>query len=371
MAQASGDAVTASQLTAKAMIKESDAAVLLAQSALDTAKAKEEQARATVEATDGADESAILALQEAEANTKLAQSSLTTAQSKAESTKVEAKKIIVTAQSSAKTAENTEKQEENTEAVSGAANVMMAWIIAWQRAIDKIKKDSPEIGWAVQTIFDSSDAWVSKIKAINELDVYSTFNNIEAHKAEAQIEALTKSMESLRREAVYIEAAGKFTFNGWGPAYDMMAAIKRANAATAQMRIEQIKVAESTRKATEGFEELQRQLEDGDITSEEFARGLIQLQTLYGKITDETMREFEKSIASSREEMENFTDSAEDGLKSVQREWAELNNQKMDALVIEQQIERLEIEKEIIDAEKDGNADAVRALKEKLRITGN
>jgi TP901 family phage tail tape measure protein len=369
IAQASGDTATASTLNAQATVKESESAVVLARAALEAARAKEEQARATVDATGGTDQSAIAALSEAEANTKLAQSSVTVAETKQKAAVVEAKKVQTTKEGTEATEENTESTEENTEAVSGAASVMEAWARVWQSAINNIKDDSPGIARAVQAIFDSYDTFYNKIGRINNLNVYEAFTNSEAQEAQATIEALRVEADALRESAGALEMRGMLA-GDWKPAYDMLAAIQRANSAAAKLKAEQLRVAESTRLANEEFKQLQLQLEAGEISAVDYARSVDWLRTKFGQITDEGMRNFKAELISTKEKMQDFTDSATDGLKDVRAEWAELNNQKMDALIIEQQIERLEIEKEIIDAEKDGNADAVRALKEKLRITG-
>jgi len=66
--------------------------------------------------------------------------------------------------------------------------------------------------------------------------------------------------------------------------------------------------------------------------------------------------------------MEDFTDSARDGLVNLQQEWLELNGQDAEAMDLEHEQERLELEEQIAEAQAQGNTEAEKALKEQLAL---
>ena len=85
-------------------------------------------------------------------------------------------------------------------------------------------------------------------------------------------------------------------------------------------------------------------------------------------LDDEDLSSLRKAIESARKEMEGFTQSAQDGLASLQQEWAELNGQQFEAQKIEHQKERLDIEQQIAEAQAQGNTEAVRVLRQQLEM---
>ncbi len=64
--------------------------------------------------------------------------------------------------------------------------------------------------------------------------------------------------------------------------------------------------------------------------------------------------------------MDEFAESARDGLRDLQSEWADLNDQQIQVLQLEQQTERLEIEQQLAEAKRNANTEEIAALEEQL-----
>lgn len=116
------------------------------------------------------------------------------------------------------------------------------------------------------------------------------------------------------------------------------------------------------------LEKLNAEYDSGEISLALFIRGMENATGAAKQLGGEELRELRKAIADAKEKMDDFTSSAEDGLRSLQQEWAELNGQQLDALKIEQQQERLDIEEQIAEAREMGNYDAERTLEAQLRL---
>lgn len=106
--------------------------------------------------------------------------------------------------------------------------------------------------------------------------------------------------------------------------------------------------------------------EDGEIGLSEYVTELNRAQNSTSILNDEDLSDLRSEIADAKEEMADFADEAASGLKDLQQEWAELSGQQIQAKIIEQELERLEIEQDLAQAKKDGNTAAIDALNQQL-----
>ncbi|MBB1074470.1 phage tail tape measure protein [Rhodoferax sp. 4810] len=116
------------------------------------------------------------------------------------------------------------------------------------------------------------------------------------------------------------------------------------------------------------MDELNSEYDSGNLSLADYVRQLESAQTRSSALGDEDLAELRSAIKSAKDEMQSFTESAEDGLVSLQQEWAELNNDKLGALKIEQQQKQLELETQIADAEAQGNNEAIKVLREQQQL---
>jgi chromosome segregation ATPase len=94
-------------------------------------------------------------------------------------------------------------------------------------------------------------------------------------------------------------------------------------------------------------------------------QALIAANATLGKEKLESLR---AALADAKERMKSFADASRDGLRSLQIEWAELNNQTIEAERLRQQEKRLEIEMQLAQARKDGNKEAIASLSQQLAL---
>ncbi|MBO8085775.1 MAG: tape measure protein [Marichromatium sp.] len=116
------------------------------------------------------------------------------------------------------------------------------------------------------------------------------------------------------------------------------------------------------------FAALNDQLDAGEIGLDAFADGLERLINTNQRLGEEELEPLRAALDDARRKMADFTESAQAGLRDLQAEWAELNGQQLEALLLEQEAQRLEIEMALAEAKRDGNTEAIRALEDQLEV---
>lgn len=114
--------------------------------------------------------------------------------------------------------------------------------------------------------------------------------------------------------------------------------------------------------------ELKARYDAGDLSLQEYVLNLKSAATATGSLNDQDLADLRSEIAAAKEEMQSFTESAQDGLSALRQEWAELNGDKVSALQIQQQQQRLELAEKISAAEQQGNSAALDVLKQQQTL---
>lgn len=87
-----------------------------------------------------------------------------------------------------------------------------------------------------------------------------------------------------------------------------------------------------------------------------------------GNVGEEKLQTLRDALEDAKRKMEDFAQSSQDGLASLQVEWAQLTDQQIQVEQLRGQQRRLEIEAEIAKAQADGNAAALAALQRQLQL---
>lgn len=184
--------------------------------------------------------------------------------------------------------------------------------------------------------------------------------------------------EVMRRAGVDLAAAGEYAQvagEAFAKTYDAMVKISGLQFGDQKYLMYAKEAAESAAAHARAVDELAArqadltaQLDAGNIGLDQYIDLLQRAAGASGRLGDEDLADLRDAIADAKSRMDDFADSAQDGLQSLQQEWAELNGQQIQAAIIEQQIERLKIETELAQAKKDGNAEAIAALTQQLAL---
>ncbi|AHF04073.1 tail protein [Marichromatium purpuratum 984] len=266
--------------------------------------------------------------------------------------------------------EASEDAAEKTEEL-GASTEQTGGIAAWMAAVinstmDDLRQYSAAAADAVQAILDSVDSWNNKIATIRQLDTSSLFDTSATAEAQREMAALGAAAESARSEINALDKAQRGAFNYLGPFWGGIQAIKEVELAAIEAERRMLGMEIAAAELGDALGDLQRQLDDGGISTSEFVDAAERLEFQFQRLDDEDLEGLRDAIRAAKEEMADFTESAQAGLRDLQAEWAELNGQQLEALLLEQEAQRLEIEMALAEAKRDGNTEAIRALEDQL-----
>lgn len=114
--------------------------------------------------------------------------------------------------------------------------------------------------------------------------------------------------------------------------------------------------------------DLQAEFDRGDLGLSAYASRLQGLITANHALGQEKLQPLRDALRDAKEQMQDFTDSARDGLRELQIEWANLNNNQAEAENLEYQRDRLELEAQLTEAQRNGNQAALAALQAQLTL---
>ena len=249
---------------------------------------------------------------------------------------------------------------------AGAASKWMAEQM--DGAVSSIRQYSESAASAVDAIIKSVGSWNSKIAEIGKLDASAFIATDAASVAKAELAALVDGAEQASAAAQAFASEWTGAFNVFGKFYAGMSVVKDFEAQVASAAVAAKRMEIETAEMGAAMDGLAGQFEQGDLSLAEYIVSLERLRGTYGALGDERLEGLRAAIADAKQQMTDFAESAQDGLRDLQAEWADLNGQQIDAMLLEQQLERIAVEMELAQAKKDGNADAIAALTAQLAL---
>lgn len=118
----------------------------------------------------------------------------------------------------------------------------------------------------------------------------------------------------------------------------------------------------------ERMQDLNSAYQAGEIGLSQYIGRLQAAASGTARLGDEDLADLRAAIADAKQQMADFANSAQDGLRSLQIEWANLNNNRAEAQTLEYQRDRIALEQQIVEAQRDGNAAAIAALQAQLAL---
>jgi tape measure domain-containing protein len=115
-------------------------------------------------------------------------------------------------------------------------------------------------------------------------------------------------------------------------------------------------------------DELSQALDDGTIGLADYLAGLQRAEGAARTLGREDLRDLRSAIADAKAKMQDFTDSARDGLSALKQEWAELNGDQGEVENLQYQEKKLDLEQQMTAAARDGNREALAVLKEQAAL---
>lgn len=258
------------------------------------------------------------------------------------------------------------RQERFAKAARGAAAAAQWMASMLAEAKQSIAQYSQEASVALDAVTKGVHSLQENIRNIEALQGADFVNTDSLSKAKGELANLTAALESTRAKVRDLEDATHRPFNLFAgmdkelsAVYEFQAEVLRAKIAAEQMAI--------------ASEELKGKLSDlgdafdaGNLGASDYLAQLERLRSQYARLGDEALSDLDSKIRDLTDQMRDFTDSSRSGLLDLQKEWAALNDQKLDEFDLEQQTQRLEIETQLLQAKKDKNAEAIAYLQQQL-----
>ncbi|TCW32693.1 phage tail tape measure protein [Marichromatium gracile] len=235
-----------------------------------------------------------------------------------------------------------------------------------RNAIADLRGYSSAAADAVEEIVSGLDRWDNKIRAIQALEASDFVGDGAVDEASARIAQLEAELEATGATADALAERVDMAFNYLRDTDAVVLAITQLKQEVIEAEIAAERLAQRGERLQTEFSKLGEALDAGSIGLSEYADKLDRLIDANQRLGEEELEPLRAALDDARRKMADFTEEAQAGLRDLQAEWAELNGQQLEALLLEQEAQRLEIEMALAEAKRDGNTEAIRALEDQL-----
>ncbi|AHF03441.1 tail protein [Marichromatium purpuratum 984] len=235
-----------------------------------------------------------------------------------------------------------------------------------RNAIADLRGYSSAAADAVEEIVSGLDRWDNKIRAIQALEASDFVGDGAVDEASARIAQLEAELEATGATADALAERVDMAFNVLRDTDAVVLAITQLKQEVIEAEIAAERLAQRGERLQAEFAGLTDALDAGSIGLSEYADKLDRLIDANQRLGEEELEPLRAALDDARRKMADFTEDAQAGLRDLQAEWAELNGQQLEALLLEQEAQRLEIEMALAEAKRDGNTEAIRALEDQL-----
>ena len=124
-------------------------------------------------------------------------------------------------------------------------------------------------------------------------------------------------------------------------------------------------IAETAIRAAQGAQEVDRltaALQSGGATADELGAAMAMASQGVVNLDDARLDGLRSAIASAKQEMDSFAESAREGLMSLKEEWADLNDNQAEVERLKYEERSLALEQQIAEARNTGNSEALESL---------
>ncbi|MCK7579315.1 MAG: hypothetical protein MZV65_28670 [Chromatiales bacterium] len=127
-------------------------------------------------------------------------------------------------------------------------------------------------------------------------------------------------------------------------------------------------LAEAADKAATALSNLSAEYSRGDIGLSAYISQLSALRNQYQFLADEDLAAVTDALAEAKKAMEDMARSAGDSLRDLQIEWANYRGEIVQATLLQQEADRLDVELALIEAKRNGNTEEIAFLNQKLAL---
>ncbi|MBK1719235.1 hypothetical protein [Thiocystis violacea] len=255
---------------------------------------------------------------------------------------------------------------ERTVAAGNAAAGMLKMLLA---EIDSVRQYSEEAADALDTIFlKTVDTWQNKIATMNKLDVSSFINVTSVQQAQAEIDGLETAADEAAAAAARLSASFDRSFIGMGKFYDGLGQIEAFKAKLLEAQAAAQRTELAIEEMGTAVADLSDEYDRGDLSLAEYIKKLELLRGQYSRLSEDEIGDLSDALAEAREEQEDLTAAALDGLTSWREKLAGIYDQEVQIQQLNYQQDRLETEMALAEAKRNNNAEEIAALTEQLKL---
>ncbi|NKN34228.1 hypothetical protein [Marichromatium bheemlicum] len=236
-----------------------------------------------------------------------------------------------------------------------------------RNAIADLRGYSSAAADAVEEIVGSIDRWDNKIRAIEALEA-SDFVGDGADEASARIAQLEAELEATAETADQLAERVDMAFNYLRDTDAVVLAITQLKQEVIEAEIAVERLAQQGERLQAEFTGLADALDAGSIGLSEYAGKLDRLINANQRLGEEELEPLRAALDDARRKMDALTQSAEDGLNQWRAKLYEIQGQQTQLEEMNWRQDRLETERALAEARRNGNREEIAALREQLHL---
>lgn len=227
---------------------------------------------------------------------------------------------------------------------------------------------SQEAAAAVDSLLSGVNSLEENIHNLDKLDAARFVNIDSLTKSRSALGELEAALKATTDKAEKFLEASTAPFHVFGGMDIQLAAVYRFEARLLAAQASAQRLAISAEELDGKLGTLQKQFDQGDLSLADYINKLKLLESNYARLGDERLEGLRQALADAKRQMDDFANSAKDGLQSLQVEWAQLNDQQGEVLRLEYLQQQMKIQQELADAQAAGNSAAINSLEQQLAL---
>lgn len=236
-------------------------------------------------------------------------------------------------------------------------------------AIDALGRYSEAAAQTARAIMDGWGSFEEKTQAIRNLDAAALVANDSLAGMRQELDALE---QGAAEAAAVIEQLNDFARTpvqlAWKGFYEGLRDIAEFEKRLAEAAATQKRLEIGSEQLGRALSDLGAEYQSGGLALDDYISRLEGLREQFGHLGAERLQGLRDALADAKRQMDDFAESARDGLLALKEEWASLNGQLAEAEQLRAMERRQEIERQILEAERAGNAEAVASLQQQLGL---
>ena len=235
-------------------------------------------------------------------------------------------------------------------------------------ATDSISQYSEAAATAISNVLAASHDLYENVSNLNQLNVAGFIDNEALQTSLNELSSLEAGVDAAKQKVRDFEAASQDVFNIFSGLDLELGAMAKIEQSLAEAAVQAKETEIAVAKMSASLDDLTASYDDGSLGLSDYISKLQILRGQYASLSDEDVSALTDALDSAKSAQQDLTDTAKDGLDSWKEKLYGIYDQEVEIQKLNWQSDLLDAQTALIEAKKNGNAEEIAALNEKISL---